>query len=129
MDKDNVELIEATVKGLQDKIGSLNMELKDKQKELEDAGKPVISSTVMNVVNDAINHAIENYNFDNTDQYELDFSLDYDGKVQAETINLTDTYELMEAIVTKVEKQFNIIEELDTTEPDHHKVTHVEKII
>ena len=108
MDKDNVELIEATVKGLQDKIGSLNMELKDKQKELEDASKPVISNTVMNVINDAINHAVENYDFDNSDQYDLDFSLDYDGKVQAETINLTDTYELVEAIVTKVEKQFKI---------------------
>jgi predicted unusual protein kinase regulating ubiquinone biosynthesis (AarF/ABC1/UbiB family) len=126
MDKDNVELIQATVKGLQDKIGSLNMELKNKQQELEDANKPVISSTVMNVVNDAINEAIENYNFDNTDQYELDFSLDYDGRVQAETINLTDTYELMEAIVTKVEKQFNI------TEDDNSQVntqTVAEKII
>ena len=123
------EMLEATVKGLQDKIGQLNMDLKSKQQDLEDANKPVISSTVMNVVNDAINEAIENYNFDNTDQYDLDFSLDYDGRVQAETINLTDTYELMEAIVTKVEKQFNIIEELDTTEPDNHKVTHVEKII
>ena len=110
MDKDNVELIEATVKGLQDKIGSLNMELKDKQKELEDANKPVISSTTMNVINDAINHAVENYDFDNSDQYEIDFSLDYDSKVQAETINLTDTYELVEAIVTKVEKQFKIVE-------------------
>ena len=108
MDKDNVELIEATVKGLQDKIGSLNMELKDKQKELEDANKPVISSTTMNVINDAINHAVENYDFDNTDQYDLDFSLDYDGKVQAETINLTDTYELVEAIVVNIEKQFKI---------------------
>ena len=67
MDKDNLELIEATVKGLQDKISSLNMELKDKQQELEDAGKPVISSTVMNIVNDAINYAVENYNFDNAD--------------------------------------------------------------
>ena len=123
------EMLEATVKGLQDKIGQLNMDLKSKQQDLEDANKPVISSTVMNVVNDAINEAIENYNFDNTDQYELDFSLDYDGKVQAETINLTDTYELMEAIVTKVEKQFKIIEELDTTEPDNHKVTHVVKVI
>ncbi len=116
MDKDNVELIEATVKGLQDKIGSLNMELKDKQKELEDANKPVISSTVMNVVNDAINYAVENYNFDNTDQYDLDFSLDYDGKVQAETINLTDTYELVEAIVTKVEKQFKIEQDEKTND-------------
>jgi len=116
------EMLEATVKGLQDKIGQLNMDLKSKQQELEDANKPVISSEIMNVVNDAINEAIENYNFDNTDQYELDFSLDYDGRVQAETINLTDTYELMEAIVTKVEKQFNITEELDTTEPDNHPV-------
>ena len=102
------EMLEATVKVLQDKIGSLNMDLKNKQQELEDAGKPVISSKTMDVVNDAINYAIENYNFDNTDQYELDFSLDYEGRVQAETINLTDTYELMEAIVSKVEKQFKI---------------------
>ena len=108
MDNDNKELLEATVKGLQDKIGSLNMELKDKQKEVEDANKPVISSTVMNVVNDAINYAVENYNFDNADSYELDFSLDYDSRIQAETINLTDTYELVEAIVTNVEKQFKI---------------------
>ena len=102
------EMLEATVKGLQDKIGQLNMDLKGKQQELEDAGKPVISSEVMDTINDAINEALENYNFDNTDQYELDFSLDYEGRVQAETINLTDTYELMEAIVTKVEKQFKI---------------------
>ena len=123
------EMLEATCKGLEDKIGQLNMDLKAKQQELEDANKPVISSKVMDVINDAINEAIENYSFDNQDQYEIDFSLDYDGRVQAETINLTDTYELMEAIVTKVEKQFKVIEELDTTGPDNHKVTHVEKVI
>ena len=123
------EMLEATVKGLQDKIGSLNMDLKSKQQELEDANKPVISSTTMDVINDAVNYAVENYDFDNADQYDLDFSLDYEGRVQAETINLRDTYELVEAIVTKVEKQFKVIEELDTTEPDNHKVTHVEKII
>ena len=102
------EMLEATCKGLEDKIGQLNMDLKAKQQELEDAGKPVISSTVMDIINDAVNNAVENYNFDNTDQYELDFSLDYDGRVQAETINLTDTYELMEAIVLKIEKQFKV---------------------
>ena len=102
------EMLEATCKGLEDKIGQLNMDLKAKQQELEDAGKPVISSTTMDIINDAVNHAVENYNFDNSDQYEIDFSLDYDGKVQAETINLRDTYELMEAIVLRIEKQFKI---------------------
>jgi len=102
------EMLEATCKGLEDKIGQLNMDLKAKQKDLEDVNKPVISSEVMDTINDAVNYAVENYNFDNTDQYELDFSLDYDGKVQAETINLRDTYELMEAIVLRIEKQFKI---------------------
>ena len=108
------EMLEATVKGLQDKIMELEVDLKVKEKELDDASKPVISSATMDIINDAINYAIENYNFDNTDQYELDFSLDYEGRVQAETINLTDTYELMEAIVTRVEKQFKIEQDEET---------------
>ena len=102
------EMLEATCKGLEDKIGQLNMDLKAKQQVLEDANKPVISSTTMDVINDAVNYAVENYDFDNADQYELDFSLDYESRIQAETINLRDTYELVEAIVTKVEKQFKI---------------------
>ena len=108
------ELLEATVKGLQEKISQLNTDLKSKQQELEDVSKPVISSTTMDIINDAVNHALENYNFDNADQYELDFSLDYEGRVQAETINLRDTYELVEAIVTNVEKQFKIEQDDET---------------
>ena len=123
------ELLEATVKGLQDKINYLNADLKQKQQELEDASKPVISSEVMDTINDAINEAIENYNFDNTDQYELDFSLDYEGRVQAETINLTDTYELMEAIVSKVEKQFNVSLPAEDDNSQVNTQTVAEKII
>jgi hypothetical protein len=83
----------------------------------------------MDTINDAINEAIENYNFDNTDQYELDFSLDYDGRVQAETINLTDTYELMEAIVSKVEKQFNVSLPVEDDNSQVNTQTVAEKII
>ena len=115
------EMLEATVKGLQDKISQLNMDLKSKQQDLEDANKPVIYSTTMNEIGLAVEEALENYDFDNVDQYDLDFSLDYEGRVQAETINLRDTYELMEAVITRIEKRFKVIEELDTTEPDHHK--------
>ena len=108
------EMLEATVKGLQDKISQLNMDLKAKQQELEDANKPVISSTTIDIINDAVNEAIESYNFDNSDQYEIDFGLDYDCKVIAESINFTDTYELVEAVVTKVEKQFKVIKRIES---------------
>ena len=115
MDRDNIELIEATVKGLQDKINSLNIELKDKQKELEDAGKPVISEQTLHVVEDVVNKAIEDYNFD-CGMFEYDFNINYDNKLELSELTFTDAYELVEAVVTKIEKQFKVIKDEKTNE-------------
>ena len=107
MDKDNKELLEATCKGLQDKIGALNLELKNKQQELEDANKPVISSTTMDIINDTVNKVLEDYNFD-CGMFEYEFNLNYENKIELSDLTFTDAYDLVEAIVTKVEKQFKI---------------------
>ena len=115
MDKDNLELIEATVKGLQDKINSLNIELKDKQKELEDAGKPVISEQTLHVVEDVVNKAIEDYNFD-CGMFEYEFNLDYDNKLELSDLTFTDSYELVEAVVKNIENKFKIIDDEKTNE-------------
>ena len=101
------EMLEATCKGLEDKISQLNMDLKTKQQELEDANKPVISSTTMDIINDTINKAVEDYEFD-CGMFEYEFNLAYDNKLELSDLTFTDAYELVEAIVTKVEKQFKI---------------------
>ena len=101
------EMLEATCKGLEDKIGQLNMDLKAKQQELEDANKPVISSTTMDIINDTVNKVLEDYNFD-CGMFEYDFSINYDNKIELGDLTFTDTYELVEAIVIKIEKQFKI---------------------
>ena len=101
------EMLEATVKGLQDKVNQLNIDLKNKQQELEDANKPVISSTTMDVINDTINRAVEDYSFD-CGMFEYEFNLCYDNKLELSDLTFTDAYDLVEAIVTKVEKQFKI---------------------
>jgi len=118
------EMLEATVKGLQDKIGQLNMDLKAKQQELEDAGKPVISSTTMDIINDTVNKAVEDYDFD-CGMFEYEFNLSYDNKLELSDLTFTDSYELVEAIVTKVEKQFKV--EDDNSELNMQTVA--EKII
>ena len=109
MDNDNKELLEATVKGLQDKIGSLNLELKDKQKELEDCNKPVISSVALDIINDAVNSALENYQFD-CGMFEYEFNLCYDNKLELSDLPFTDSYELEEAVIRNIEKQFKVID-------------------
>ena len=101
------EMLEATCKGLEDKIGQLNMDLKAKQQELEDANKPVISSTTMDIINDTVNKVLEDYNFE-CGMFEYDFSINYDNKIELGDLTFTDTYELVEAIVTKIEKQFKV---------------------
>ena len=104
---ENKELLEATVKGLQEKIGALNLELKQKQQDLEDANKPVISSTTMDVINDAVNSALEDYQFD-CGMFEYEFNLDYDNKIELSELTFTDTYDIVEAVVRNIEKQFKI---------------------
>ena len=101
------EMLEATCKGLEDKISQLNIDLKAKQQELEDANKPVISSTTMDIINDTINKAVEDYEFD-CGMFEYEFNLAYDNKLELSDLTFTDAYELVEAIVTKVEKQFKV---------------------
>ena len=108
------EMLEATCKGLEDKIGQLNMDLKAKQQELEDANKPVISSTTMDIINDTVNRAVEDYNFE-CGMFEYEFNINYDNKIELGDLTFTDTYDLVEAIVTKIEKQFKV-EEDETNE-------------
>ena len=110
---ENKELLEATVKGLQDKIGALNLELKQKQQDLEDVNKPVISSATMDIINDTVNKAVEDYEFD-CGMFEYEFNLGYDNKLELSDLTFTDSYELVEAIVTKVEKQFKVINDEET---------------
>ena len=104
------EMLEATVKGLQDKVNQLNMDLKSKQKELEDINKPAMSVVTYAELEDIIGNTLADYNFD-CGEFEYEFSINYDNKLELSDLTFTDTYDLVEAIVTKVEKQFKIIQD------------------
>ena len=104
---ENKELLEATVKGLQEKIQQLNTDLKSKQKELEDVNKPEITSVQMDAINDAVNTVLERYEFD-CGMFEYEFNLGYDNKLELSDLTFTDTYELEESIMRNITNQFKI---------------------
>jgi hypothetical protein len=104
------EMLEATVKGLEGKISQLNMDLKSKQQELEDANKPVISSATMGIINDTVNQVIENYDFE-CGHFDYEFNISYDNRIELGDLSYSDSYELVEAIVTKIERQFKVEKE------------------
>ena len=101
------EMLEATCKGLEDKISQLNIDLKAKQQELEDVNKPVISSNTMDIINDAVNTALEDYQFD-CGMFEYEFNLSYENKIELSELTFTDSYDISEAIIMSITKQFKI---------------------
>jgi len=112
---ENKELLEATVKGLQEKIVSLQHDLREKEKDLEDINKPVISSDTMDIINDAVNAALEDYQFD-CGMFEYEFNIDYDNKLELSELTFTDSYDISEAIIMSITKQFRIKDDEKTNE-------------
>tara|TARA_R100000231_G_scaffold129854_1_gene101364 strand:+ start:261 stop:593 length:333 start_codon:yes stop_codon:yes gene_type:complete len=102
---ENKELLEATVKGLQEKIVSLQHDLKAKEKDLEEVNKPEISAEQMDAINDAVNAVLEDYQFD-CGMFDYDFNIGYDNKLELSELTFTDAYDLEEAIMMNIAKQF-----------------------
>ena len=128
MNKEQLETNMAALKLLQsetnDKVRDYQQQIADLQKQIDDYNKPELTPKQLDDIHEAVEKAVENYSFSDCDNYEVEFSLDYDGRVQLESIDLQDTYQLVEMIVDKVcnlFKEADCPEELETTEPDNHK--------
>ena len=129
MNKQDLELkisgLEKAIKEHNDFSATYQNDLKETKKQLEDYNKPALTPRQLDDIQEAIEEAVENYSFDDTENYEVEFGMEYDGKVHLESIGLQCTYELTEKIVQKVHdlfKEADCPEELDTTEPDNHPV-------
>ena len=104
------EMLEATVKGLQDKIGQLNTDLKSKQQELEDVNKPELTALQMDIINDAVDSALSSYELD-CGMFDYEFEMDYENRIQLNNLSFTDTYDLAEAVIVNIERHFKIIKD------------------
>ena len=127
--KTKIEGLEKAIKEHQDFANTYEGQLKSTKQALEDYNKPALTSKQLDDIHEAVEQAIENYSWSDCDNYEAEFSLDYDGRVQLESIDLQDTYQLVEMIVDKVYKLFK---EVDCPEDDNSQVntqTVAEKII
>ena len=112
---ENEELFEATVKGLQEKIVSLQHELKGKEKELEDVNKPVINSSTLSHIEDSVSRVVEQFTFD-CGMFDYEFSIGYDNKLELSELTFTDTYELQDAIMRDIDNRFKVINDEETNE-------------
>jgi len=101
------ELLEATVKGLQDKVNQLNMDLKSKQKELEDINKPAMSVVTYAELEDIVGNTIGDYDFE-CGEFDYEFNIGYDNKIELDNLSFNDHYNLAEAVMKAIDNHFKI---------------------
>ena len=96
-----------------EKLQDYRQQISILQKQIEDYNKPELTPRQLDDIQEAIEEAVGSYNFDEVSMYDIELEMDYDGRVQAHTINLNETYDLVERIVRNVH---NLFKEADTPE-------------
>ena len=89
-----------------EKLNDYKQQISTLQKQIDDYNKPALTPMQVDNLHKAIEDAVGSYNFDEVDMYDIELEMDYDGRVQASTINLNETYDLVERIVRRVHDLF-----------------------
>ena len=105
-------------------------ELKVTQKKLEDINKPELTPLQFDLIQEAIERGVDEFDFSDTSNFDIEYGIEYDGKVHCESHDLNETFELVEMITSRVHKLFT---EAECPEEDDNSqlnnATHVEKVI
>ena len=123
MDKEQLETNLAALKLLEnetnDKLTDYKSQVSLIEKELEDINKPELTPAQMDNVYIAVEQAVDEFDFTDTGNFEIDYSLDYDGRVQCETHDFCNSTDLVELICNEVTKLFK---EANCTEDDNSQL-------
>ena len=89
-----------------EKLNDYKQQISILQKQIDDYNKPELTPAQLDDVTEAIEKAVDSYMFDDVDMYDVEFEMDYDGRVSLSTIGLNETYRLVERITEKVHSLF-----------------------
>ena len=104
--KTKIEGLEKAIQEHKADASRYEEQLKQTTQRLKDYNKPELTPMQLDGVYEAIEGAINDFDFDDTDNYNIEYELDYDGRVNAQSLEFQNSYGLVEKIVEKVTKLF-----------------------
>ena len=110
MDKEQLETNLAALKLLaseaNEKLTDYKAQVSLIEKELEDFNKPELTPAQVDNVYLAVEKAVGEFDFSDTDNFDIEYGIEYDGRVHCESHELNNTTDLVELICDKVTKLF-----------------------
>ena len=104
--KTKIEGLEKAIKEHDDFSQVYQNDLAKYEQELKDYNKPELTPSQMDDIYEAVESAVNQYDFSDTDNFEIEYGINYDGKVHCESHELSDSSGLIEAISDKVYRLF-----------------------
>ena len=101
--------IEGLEKAIQEHKADANRyedQLKETNKQLKDYNKPELTPMQLDDIYEAVEKAVEEFDFSDTDNFDIEYGIEYDGKVYCETHEINNTTDLVESICDKVTRLF-----------------------
>ena len=100
--KTKIEGLEKAIKEHVDFADTYKTTLADTKQQLVDLHKPELTPKQLEAIEGAVEQAVNEFDFNDTENYEIDYSLDYDGRVQCESHEFINDSDLVEMIVNRV---------------------------
>ena len=101
-----IEGLEKAIKEHVDFADQYKLKLTDTKQELVDLHKPELTPSQMEAIERAVEQSVSEFDFTDTENFEIDYSLNYDGRVQCESHEFINDSDLVEMIVNRVCKLF-----------------------
>jgi hypothetical protein len=105
--------LETTIVRLEEAIAANNTDtrcfeadLKIAQKKLEDINKPELTPLQFDLIQEAVERGVEEYDFSDKENFDIEYGIEYDNKIYCESHELSDSGDLCAMITEQVHKLF-----------------------
>ena len=111
-----IEGLKKAITEHKDFAGNYEDELKRAEQQLKDYNKPELTPMQLDDIYMAIEKGVEEFDFSDTDNFDIEYGIEYDGKVYCETHEINNTTDLVESICDKVTRLFKEADVPETEE-------------
>ena len=111
-----IEKLKVSLEAHEEQVKDLNHDLKIATQRLEDCDKPKLTQKQFSKLHAVIENSVENFDFNNTENYNAEMGMESDNRVYLEYIEFENHADLYEQIIHDVEDLFGIADESDDDE-------------
>ena len=108
-----IDKLKASLEVHEDQVKDLNHDLAIAKQRLEDCDKPKLTQKQFSKLHAVIENSVENFDFNQVDNYNVEMGMEYDNKVYLDNIEFECHADLYEQIISDVEDLFGVADESD----------------